>query len=195
MDDLKNHVQWAKDAVAETSKRLVAQAEHYVPPHVQDTLKHFANSLAATTRDAFLRDIKELRLTAATGTLVAVAVVVSLMVLLSGKQSSKPVKPKKKKARLTRAQKVNREIQRILDFVEETYVPQIDDYIENYGGLSAQDKEYKFSYFQEMLLKELMMLDDVNVAGSDILRENRRKVIQFIQEHQTRLDKFRKENQ
>ncbi|SLA20934.1 BAG domain [Mycobacteroides abscessus subsp. abscessus] len=44
-----------------------------------------------------------------------------------------------------------------------------------------------------MLLKELVKLDGIDVTGNDILRENRKKVIKFIQDHQKRLDKFKRD--
>lgn len=195
MDELKNHVQWAKDAVVRASQQLYVQLEQVIPPHVQHTLKQYASDISATTTQELVRDVRDFRLTAATGTLAVTAATVAVLLMASLGGETKQKKPKKKKkTKVTRAQKANREIQRILDFVEESYVPQIDEYIENYSALSDQDKEFKFSYFQEMLLKELMKLDGVDVAGNDVLRENRRKVIRFIQEHQTRLDKFRKEN-
>ena len=93
---------------------------------------------------------------------------------------------------MTKAQKANRQIQEILDYVELTYVPEIDKFIETYKELSSEDVEYKFNYFEEMLLKELMKLDAIDVTSNEILRDNRRKVIKFIQDHQKRLDKFKK---
>ncbi|RCK63931.1 hypothetical protein Cantr_10415 [Candida viswanathii] len=100
---------------------------------------------------------------------------------------------KKTKRKLTKAQKANKLIQEILDYVELEYVPEIDKFIETYKTLSPEDTEYKFKYFDEMLLKELMKLDAIDVTGNEILRDNRRKVIKFIQDHQKRLDKFKRE--
>lgn len=195
MDDLKYHVQWVKTAVAHASRQLYTNLEQVISPQVQHSLKRYASDISATTAQELVRDVKELRWTAATGTLVITAATLVVLVMASLGGDTKQKKPKKKKkTKLTKAQRANREIQAILDYVEETYVPQIDAYIETYSTLTEQDKEYKFSYFQEMLLKELMKLDGVDVAGNDVLRENRRKVIRFVQEHQTRLDKFRKEN-
>ncbi|CAK9436207.1 uncharacterized protein LODBEIA_P07650 [Lodderomyces beijingensis] len=104
-------------------------------------------------------------------------------------------KPKRKstKKRLSKAQKANKEIQEILDFVELNYVPDIDKYVEDYARLTPEEQDFKFKYFDEMLLKETMKLDGIDVNGNEILRENRKKVIKFIQDHQRRLDKFRKE--
>lgn len=196
MADLTHHVQLAKKAVSGYLKRLLDQLESSIPLHVQQTIKQYASDISTTSSKQLVHDIKELRLTAATGTLAVTAVTVVLLLLASsGNDTLKPEKKKKKKkSKLSKAQKANKEIQGILDYVEETFVPQIDKYIETYADLPDTDKEYKFRYCQEMLLKELMKLDGVDVAGNDILRENRKKVIRFIQEHQARLDKFRKDN-
>lgn len=194
MDGLKEHVQWARGAVASTLKRVYEEIEQSLPINVQRPLTQYVNEIFSTTSQSFMRDLRNLRLTAATGTLAATAVTVFVMwVSLHGGESEE-YKMAKKKKKPTKAQRVNKEIQKVLDHVEETYVPQIDKFIEEYASLTDQNKEYKFSYYQEMLLKELMKLDGIDVAGNDILRENRRTVIRFIQEHQSRLDKFRKDN-
>ncbi|WPK26302.1 hypothetical protein PUMCH_003651 [Australozyma saopauloensis] len=197
MDALQKQVQWARDTLAFHLKTLTAQIEQHIPQNVRETIHKYAAEISATTTQELLQDVKSLKLTAATGTLAATAVTLAILVaMLLGKDhqtDKKKSKKKKKGPKLTKAQRANKEIQRILDFVEETYVPQIDQYIENYGTLSEEDKEYKFKYFSEMLLKELMKLDGVDVAGNNILRENRKKVIRFVQEHQNRLDKFRAE--
>lgn len=128
-------------------------------------------------------------------TLAALFVVgVTLVVSLGfSSLSSKPKKSSAPKKKLTKAQKANKEIQAVLDHVEDVYVPQIDGYLQQFDSLSTDDQLYKFKYFDEMLLKELMKLDGVEVAGNDVLRENRKKVIQFIQQHQKRLDEFKKD--
>lgn len=197
MADFAEYAQWARNTVASSLKQLLTQIERHIPVHIQESVKQYAQELSATSTEQLVRDVRELRITAATGTLVVTAVTLAFLLVASlgnDPQTTKS-KKKKKKSKTTRAQKTNKEIQSILDFVEETYVGPIDSYIENYSSLSEQDREYKFAYFQEMLLKELLKLDDVDVAGNDILRDNRRKVITFIQEHQNRLDKFHNENQ
>ncbi|EMG49663.1 hypothetical protein SBY92_004470 [Candida maltosa Xu316] len=139
-------------------------------------------------------DFKNLRVSPITVSLTLVFLTTFLIFgkLLSGGKP-KPAPKKKTKRKLTPAQKANRQIQEILDFVESEYVPEIDKFIESYKSLSSEDVQYKFNYFEEMLLKELMKLDEIDVTGNEILRDNRRKVIKFIQDHQKRLDKFKKE--
>ncbi|CAD1810775.1 BAG domain family protein [Candida parapsilosis] len=110
-----------------------------------------------------------------------------------GAADAKKHKKKSGKKKLSRAQKSNKEIQEILDYVESEYVPEIDKYIESYETLSKDDLENKFKFYDEMLLKELVKLDGIDVTGNDILRENRKKVIKFIQDHQKRLDKFKRD--
>lgn len=196
MDDFNKYAQLARDTVSLSLKQLLTQIERHIPAHVQESIRNYAQELSATSTEQLVRDVSEFRITAATGTLAVTAVTLALLLVASrgsDTQSSKS-KKKKKKSKASKAQKLNKEIQAILDFVEETYVGPIDEYIENYNSLSEQDKEYKFTYFQEMLLKELIKLDNLDVAGNEILRENRRKVIRFVQEHQNRLDKFRKDN-
>lgn len=196
MADFNQYAQWAKDSVSASLKQLLTQIERHIPAHVQESIKQYAQELSATSTEQLVRDVRELRITAATGTLAVTAVTLAFLFVASQRSDPQTTKSKKKKkkSKATRAQKTNKEIQSILDYVEETYVGPIDDYIENYTSLSEQDQEYKYAYFQEMLLKELFKLDNVDVAGNDILRENRRKVIKFIQEHQRRLDKFFAEN-
>lgn len=196
MDDITEPLQEVQPQTTSTITTMVEKIDEYLPANV--SLKSYVDALAGTTKDKFLEDLSLLKVTPATVTLL-VATIATLFVaglLLGGRggllASSKLKKKKTKKP--TKAQKSNREIQQILDFVEETYVPQIDDYIENYGELSEEDQQYKFKYFEEMLLKELMKLDGIDVIGNEVLRENRRKVIRFVQDHQKRLDLFRKEN-
>ncbi|KAJ8142002.1 hypothetical protein OY671_004837 [Metschnikowia pulcherrima] len=95
----------------------------------------------------------------------------------SGTPKTAKSKSKSKKKKQSKASKANNEIQRILDFVAETRIDSIS-----------------ISTLEEMLLKELMALDDVDVNGNDVLRNNRKKVIRFIQDHQKRLDVFKNEN-
>lgn len=144
----------------------------------------------------FVDDFKNLRISPIT---VSVTLVVFTTLLVFGKlfggngKQHQETPKKKNKKKLTKAQKANKQIQEILDFVELAYVPEIDKFIEDYKTFSDEDTENKFNYFDEMLLKELLKLDSIDVTGNEILRDNRRKVVKFIQDHQKRLDKFKKE--
>lgn len=157
----------------------------------------FVHKLQGSTSDLVLREIKTLQITPATLTLAAVVVTTLLVVGGVAGGSSRPKKSDKKKKKpkkkVSRAQKANHEIQRVLDYVEDEYVPQIDKYLTEYKSLDKEEVQYKYKYFEEMLLKELMKLDGIDVSASDVLRENRRKVIKFVQDHQKRLDKFKKD--
>lgn len=197
MDEFNTHLVRAKDSVSATLSQLYAHIEPHVPENVKQSVNQYVFSLSETTKEGLFQDIRSFHVTPATITLVLVTVPTLLLasrLVSSGSAKTAAKKSKNKKKRPSKAQKANKEIQRILDFVEETYVPQIDSYIESYGELSENDKEYKYRYFEEMLLKELMNLDDVDVVGNEVLRDNRKKVIRFIQDHQKRLDTFRKSN-
>lgn len=160
-----------------------------VLPQLQALPGRSAAYVQGLTKDDIINDLSQLKVTPIT---VAIALTsVTTLALLSRSLASKP-KPTKKKKRLTKAQKANRDIQQILDYVEGTYVPQIDEYIETYQQLNEEDVEYKYKYFEEMLLKEVMKLDSIDVVGNDVLKVNRKKVVKFIQDHQKRLDAFKK---
>ncbi|KAG5421205.1 hypothetical protein I9W82_000295 [Candida metapsilosis] len=163
-----------------------------------DLIHHHTNDL---TVDSVLNDFKNFNVNPVTVslTLISITTLILLGRLFSSgsseqhESSGKKHKKKSGKKKLSRAQRANKEIQEILDYVESEYVPEIDKYIENYQTLSKDDLDNKFKFYDEMLLKELVKLDGIDVTGNDILRENRKKVIKFIQDHQKRLDKFKKD--
>lgn len=188
----------AKSKLTESLDGLYSQVEHLLPGDLEQSWHSYVKALKSTGKDEIIHDLSNFNITPATATLVVSSLATLLFFSKLFKSSSsadapKASKPKKKK-KPSKAQKANKDIQLILDYVEETYVPQIDEYLENYDQLPANDREYKYKYFDEMLLKELMKLDGVDVAGNEVLRENRKKVIKFIQEHQKRLDKFKKDH-
>lgn len=183
--------EWAslKNKISDSLVQLYNRVEANLPPNVE---KAWSLYVELFSKNDIVHDLTNFKPTPATAT-VAVTTIATLL-LLGRFLREEPKKPEpKKKKKQSKAKKANKEIQHILDFVEETYVPQIDDYLENFDLLPEADREYKFKYYDEMLLKELMKLDGVDVAGNDVLRENRKKVIRFIQEHQRRLDKFKKD--
>ncbi|EGW32347.1 uncharacterized protein SPAPADRAFT_61426 [Spathaspora passalidarum NRRL Y-27907] len=174
---------------------LKQQAEVNYHQYVVPQLEHLRN----TSVEDVISEFKELKVSSVTVSITLITLstffVFGKLLLGSGddkkdKKSKKKGKPKKK---LSKAQKANREIQGILDFVESEYVPAIDTYLDTYKTLKPEEVEAKYNYFEEMLLKELMKLDAVDVSGNEILRENRKKVIKFIQDHHKRLDNFKKE--
>ncbi|KAI5963576.1 uncharacterized protein KGF55_002456 [Candida pseudojiufengensis] len=210
MDQLKSQF----PTTAEDIHYYIELIKSKVPTNLNEIQSHFHQhfqNLQNSNYDTIIDDFKNLRINPITITLT----LISLTTLFvfgkiigssntststkstssnSTKSEEKGVKSTKKpKKRVSKAQKANKEIQEILDYVESEYVPEIDNYIENYKKLSTDDIETKFKYFDEMLLKELMKLDSIDVTGNEILRENRRKVIKFIQDHQNRLDRFKKD--
>lgn len=165
-----------------------------------DNVETYIDVLKNATAQDIINDFSELNVTPVTVSISITALAATFIfgrllgsALKSLPGSSKKKGGKKKKKKLTKAQKANLEIQQILDFVELKYVPEIDNYLENYNTLSKDQVQYQYKYFDEMLLKELVKLDAVDVSGNDVLRDNRKKVIKFIQDHQKRLDQFKKE--
>lgn len=156
----------------------------------------YVTTLKNTSPHELVDDLSHFKLNAATATVsvatLATIILVSRLIPTKSAPTANQKKNKKKK-KLLKAQKANLEIQLILDYVEEKYVPDIDSYLENHASLPADQVQYKYTYFEEMLLKELMKLDGVDVSANDVLRENRKKVIKFIQDHQKRLDKLKAE--
>lgn len=166
-----------------------------------DNVETYIEALKHTSGDEIINDFSELKVTPVTVSISLAALAATMLFgrLLGsafsklGDNGKKKSGKKKKKKKLTKAQQANLEIQQILDYVELKYVPEIDDYLENYTTLSKDQAQYRYKYFDEMLLKELVKLDGVDVSGNDVLRDNRKKVIKFIQDHQKRLDQFKKE--
>lgn len=185
---LKPYGETAQNSLCKVFQSLPHEVQHSLKS-TQGAVQNYYHALAGTSTQELFDDLSHLKVTPATVTLVltTLSTVLFTLKLLSPAQKAKSThQPKKKKQ--SRSQKANKQIQAILDHVEETYVPQIDEYLENFLSYSKDDQQYKYKYFEEMLLVELMKLDDVNVAGNDILRANRKKVIRFIQDHQKRLD-------
>lgn len=183
----------------EEVQSCISQLKEKIPTSYDD-IEPYVNALKNVSTDDIVSDFSNLKVTPITVSL-SITAFTTLFILgrilgSSGQQgrskSSKKNQKKRSKKKLTKAQKANEDIQSILDFVEETYVPEIDEYLENYKTLKEDDLEYKYNYFEEMLLKQLMKLDGIDVVGNDILRDNRKKVIKFIQDHQRRLDAFKK---
>lgn len=162
---------------------------------VPQEYQSFVHKLQTTSTEEIISDFKNLRFNSITISLTVTALAVVLITTKLFKSSTVAPTPKqkKKKKKLSKAQKANKDIQSILDYVESNYIPEIDDYITSYKSLKQEDVEFKYKYYEEMLLKQLMKLDSIDVTGNEILRENRKKVIKFIQDHQKRLDKFKKE--
>lgn len=202
MEHIKGPLKTVSNALAQTADDLgdyVDLTKHKIY-QLLDEVDPFVNKVKDVGLNDILRDFRDFRLTPITASFAITAVTSFIIIsrhLIAEKNPKKNSNNKKalkkKKKKLTDAQKVNRDIQQVLDFVEDEYVPKIDEYLENYSSLSREEIEYKYRYFEEMLLKELMKLDGIDVGGNEILRDNRRKVIKFIQDHQKRLDAFKKE--
>ncbi|RLV94465.1 hypothetical protein JA1_001692 [Spathaspora sp. JA1] len=177
------------------ANKLKHQADVNYRQYIVPPFEHIRNSNV----DDVIKEFKELKVSPVTISITLVALSTFLVFgkfWLDSQKNNKVVKPDKKKSKpkkkLSKAQRANREIQDILDYVESEFVPPINDYIQNWQTLKPEDVEAKYNYFAEMLLKELMKLDAIDVSGNEVLRENRKKVIKFIQDHHKRLDKFKK---
>jgi len=84
--------------------------------------------------------------------------------------------------------------------VKNTIEPEINSYYNKFENFPKEDRLYKFNYFQETLLKELIKLDGIDLTLVDnetikkILKDERKIVIKHIQLLQKGLDGFKKEN-
>ncbi|KAK6455635.1 BAG domain-containing protein [Scheffersomyces xylosifermentans] len=184
----------------EKAQEYLDHVKSSVPTNYEQLQPHIEYFKSITSED-IISDFSEYKITPITVSITVTAlttilIVSKLLSSLSGSSKSDKgtkKKSKKPKKKISKAQKANKDIQSILDFVESEYVPQIDEYIAEYKSLKPEEVQYKYKYFEEMLLKELMKLDEVDVSGNEILRDNRKKVIKFVQDHQKRLDKFKKD--
>lgn len=180
--------------LAVESKRYCFQIWSQIPSSQVDLERYFSQIKSILKAD-ILHDVSNLKLSPITIT-IAISTLTSALILLSlvSSATAKPKRKSKSKSKsLTKAQRANRDIERILDHVASEYATAIDAYIDTHSLLSPDDVAYKYKYFEEMLLKELMKLDAIDVFGNDVLKGNRKKVILFIQEYQKRLDAFKKE--
>lgn len=194
MDNLASHFNKIKSKLPSNVEE-VGQYIEKLKIVVPQEYKSFIDKLYSTSSEEIIQDFKNLNVNSITIslTLTALAIIFITSKIFKYSISENNTKQKKKKKKLSKAQKANKNIQAILDYVESNYIPEIDEYITNFKSLKPEDVEYKYKYYEEMLLKQLMKLDGIDVSGNEILRENRRKVIKFIQDHQKRLDKFKKE--
>lgn len=203
MESITEQVNYLKSKLPTNLKEVrscVSAFKDKIPTNYND-FESYVHTLKNVSKEDIVNDFSQLKITPITVSLSITAFTTLLILarLLSSNGSEQKGKTGKKnqkrrsRKKMTKAQKANEDIQSILDFVEEEYVPQIDDYLENYKNLNSEDVKFKYKYFEEMLLKELMKLDGIDVVGNEVLRDNRRKVIKFIQDHQRRLDAFKKE--
>ncbi|ODQ79681.1 hypothetical protein BABINDRAFT_171339 [Babjeviella inositovora NRRL Y-12698] len=150
-------------------------------------------------KNTAIDDFQNLRFTPLTVT-ISLTVISTILFFASGNLGSSSSaggkkSKKKKKKKVTPTEKSNREIAAVLAHFEESLMPDVEDYLENHMQLKDEDMQYKYNYYEEMMLKELMKLDGINVLNNDILRDNRKKVIRHIQSFQKRLDAVKKEQQ
>lgn len=197
MDKITDHINEIKAKLPEIGD--------YIKEKLPEDVEGYLNQIKTADKEVIVDDFTNFRITPVTVSisLVGLTTVLIFGKLLSGSSSEvkssnasngvNDDKSKKKKKKVSKAQKTNKQIQDILDNFEEKWVPEIGDYLTNYKKLNRNDLQYRFKYFEELLLKELFKLDGIDVLGNEVIRENRKKVIQFIQEHQKRLDAFKKE--
>lgn len=106
--------------------------------------------------------------------------------------TKKKIVTKNQSKNQTKIQKINEQIKKILDDIEFEHEPKINEFILTYTQFSESDFEDKFKYFQNVLLKELLKLDTLDVSSSSALRKNRRSAIKYIQKIQINLDSIKK---
>lgn len=186
-----------KDHLSEV-KNFIFSAKEGLQSRLEDSII-YVKSLNTMSKEDILADFKQWKWTPITiSTLFGILAAFYLLGRKGNQpralQGSKPKKNSKKKTgkKLSKAQKANSDVQGILDYIKGKIVPEIDNYMQNYKNMKEENMQYTYNYFQETLLKELMKLDGVDINGNEIVRENRRKVINFIQGHQKRLDLFKK---
>lgn len=115
----------------------------------------------------------------------------------SKKQKKKSEKPVKK---LTLLEQFQQSLIAIERNVKTNIEPEIDDYYVKFDELPLEDRLYKYNYFSEALLKELIKLDGIDltlVTDETIkkaLKDERKVVIKHIQGLQKGLDAYKKEN-
>ncbi|KAK6205398.1 BAG domain-containing protein [Scheffersomyces amazonensis] len=202
MEKVVSQINEWKSSLPSDFEQIQSYAIHIkdsIPTSIEELQPGIDYVKSITTED-IIRDFSEFKISPITVslTITAFTTLIILTKVFTGnypqdKSSKKANKKSKSKKKPSKAQKANKNIQEILDFVESEYVPQIDEYLHNHKDLTREELEFKYNYFEEMLLKELVKLDSIDVTGNAILRENRKKVIQFIQDHHNRLDKFKKE--
>lgn len=194
MDKIDTIKQQVEEFVAEIPPKF-EQLTQYAQGQLPKDFESYINQLKSINKDELIKDLTEMKVTPVTITIGVVGLTTFLLLskVLFGSSSTVEEKPKKKKKKMSNAQKANKSIQEVLDKIETTWVPEIEQYFESYKDLKPSEVDYKYNYFQEMLLKELLALDGIDTLGNGIIRENRRKVIKFIQDHQKRLDAFKKE--
>ncbi|WEJ96993.1 hypothetical protein PSN45_004539 [Yamadazyma tenuis] len=202
VEDVKTSLQF-KGEITEKVNDVIAvippkleQLQQYFKHHFVQDVESYIDEFKSLDSDQVLESFKQLKVNSVTVTISIVGLTTLFVLgrlLFGGSSATSEEKPKKKKKKTSKAKKANKQIQDLLDNFETTWVPQINDYFNDYKTMKPEDAQYKYKYFQEMLLKELFKLDEVDTLGNPVIRENRKKVIQFIQDHQKRLDAFKKE--
>lgn len=134
---------------------------------------------------------------------VSALLVISTLLLL--KRGSKThVKDKKTKSKskpkLSFVEQVQLQLRECEERVRTKLEKGIRSYIEEFETLKADDKQYKFNYFQEELLKELIRLDGIELSEMNDLEKkqglkiSRKDLIKYIQGLQKELDAFKRDH-
>lgn len=114
----------------------------------------------------------------------------------SGSKHKKKRRPKKKK--LSKVQEATLAIDEILNNIALNLVPKFEIFetdLENgkfsgtnYKKQTMEDPEYQIRYFNEILLNQLELLDQVESHGNEQLRLKRKNAIKYIQNYHKSLD-------
>lgn len=135
---------------------------------------------------------------------VSALLVISTLLLLTRKPKTHVKKDKKTKSKskpkLSFVEQVQLQLRECEERVRTKLEKGIRSYIEEFETLKADDKQYKFNYFQEELLKELIRLDGIELSEmNDLekkqgLKTSRKGLIKYIQGLQKELDAFKRDH-
>ncbi|ODQ61867.1 hypothetical protein WICANDRAFT_76057 [Wickerhamomyces anomalus NRRL Y-366-8] len=111
-----------------------------------------------------------------------------------------PRKPKKPVKILTLLERFQLALTTVNTTVRTELEPEVEKYYTDINQISPDDRLYKYNYFQEELLKELIKLDEIDLTLLDdetvkkTLKDERKIIIKHIQGLQKGLDGYKKEN-
>lgn len=112
----------------------------------------------------------------------------------SKKSKKKPVK------KLSITEQYQQSLLQVEKNVNDNIEPEIKSYYEIFETIPLDDRLYKFRFYQESLLKELIKLDGIDLTILEdeglkkVLKDERKLIIKHIQGLQKGLDIYKKEN-
>lgn len=112
----------------------------------------------------------------------------------SKKNKKKPVK------KLSITEQYQQSLLQVEQNVNNNIEPEIKSYYERFDKIPLDDRLYRFRFYQESLLKELIKLDGIDLTILEdeglkkVLKDERKLIIKHIQGLQKGLDVYKKEN-